>query len=77
MNQKNILKQAVVLLLYPLDDFFIKCCTCKYETHTESVNQTPAPTHRDMVWDNVLGRGWITRWYHCSHGENRRDRLAC
>ena len=54
MNQKNILKQAVVVLCTLLMIFSSGVVLANTKTH-ESINQTPTPTHRDMVWDNVLG----------------------
>ena len=54
MNEINIIKKAVVLLCTLLMIFSSGVVLANTNTH-ESVNQTPTPTHRDLVWDNVMG----------------------
>jgi len=54
MKEINIIKKAVVLLCTLLMIFSSGVVLANTNTY-ESVNQTPAPTHRDLVWDNVMG----------------------
>lgn len=54
MERKHILKQAGVLLITAL----IMCTSGAAVANTiihEPVKQTPAPFHRDLIWDNVMG----------------------
>ena len=54
MKTKTIKKEAVVLLIAALMAF--SSVTVLANTNTPvSINQNPAPTHRDLIWDNVLG----------------------
>jgi hypothetical protein len=54
MKKKIIKREAAVLLLVVLMVF--SSVTVLANTNTrESINQTPAPTHRGLVWDNVMG----------------------
>jgi len=54
MKEKNILRKAAILLIATLMVFSSGVALANTNTH-EPVNQTPAPTHRDLVWDNVMG----------------------
>ncbi|DAC71889.1 MAG TPA: hypothetical protein DSN98_08085, partial [Thermoplasmata archaeon] len=60
MNQKNILKQAAVLLLIALMVFSSGAVAANTITRdvnvaTKEANQSPVPLSRELIWDNVIG----------------------